>query len=150
MPKTVQKPYEGKYFDEQKIYYNMKERNNLVVPPEDNGGGAATVNIPVNEKELDLLIGHYKNLAAQATEGVLDETQIVELKHYLDKRQYMEAINELDKARKQAHLCRLHEQVKELQELTEKLIALEQAAKSGGLNEIVNKYIEKGENFDEG
>lgn len=149
MAKTVQKPYEGRYFDENKIYYNMKKRNELVVPPDNiMGGGAGNKTIPVSDKELDLLIGHYKTLAVSATAEVLDEGGLIQLKQHLDNRRYMDAIKILDEARKTANGFRYHEQVKDLQDLSEKLINLQQAVKNGRLNEIITKHLEGG-NIDE-
>jgi type IV secretion system protein VirD4 len=150
MPKTMQRPHEGRYFDESKIYYDMKKRNALIVPPEGGnvacGGGGK--NTPVNEKETELLIGHYKSLAKAATEGLLDDDGHAKLMSHLDNRQYADAISAVEEARKTAAGFREHYLIGLLNELSEKLIALQQATKSGRVNEIISKHLEGG-NLDE-
>jgi hypothetical protein len=144
MEKTEQKPREGAYFDAERIYYDIKQRNNVKIPHENAGGGAGNNSAPVSESELGLMTEHYKNLAAISTEGLMDEAESIQLQSYLDRRQYAEAIDAIDGARKTAYGFRDYERMKELQYLSEKLIGLQQAVKSGGLKEFIDNFLDGG------
>jgi type IV secretion system protein VirD4 len=143
--KTMQKPREGAYFDAENIYYDIKERNNKKSQPSKaEGFGIGNTPVPVREGELDLLIGHYKNLAALSAEGLLDDAESIRLQSLLDGRRYMDAVKMLDEAHKTARGFMDRDKMKEIKDLTEKLIGLEQAVRSGKLREFTDNFIEEG------
>ncbi|MCL2369690.1 MAG: type IV secretory system conjugative DNA transfer family protein [Firmicutes bacterium] len=148
MEKTTQKLHEGKFFDETKVYYDMKKRNSVIIPYESNGGTNGNVPNPVSDKEMDLFIEHYKNLAEAATEGLIDDSGYAKLMSYLDNRQYVEAIGVIDEARAIANGFKNYYLIELLSDLSEKLIKLQQADKTGRTHEIISKHLQ-GENFSE-
>ena len=142
MEKTVQKPYGGKYFDEQKIYYSMRKRNELIFKTAKGGDGLSGNAAPVvSEDEWNAVIGHYKVLAEAAVKDLLDADQQPALMSHLQNRRFSEAINLLDTARNIANGFKNHYQIELITSLSKMLIEMLDAVKRGTAKELISKQL---------
>jgi type IV secretory pathway TraG/TraD family ATPase VirD4 len=97
LEKTTEKEFRGRFFDEAKIFYDMKKRialNEKNEPPKGKGG--------VSEKEAQILVEHLSELAERGLKDVLTPDENAALIAALQNARYQYALRITEEANRRA------------------------------------------------
>jgi hypothetical protein len=97
LEKTTEKEFRGRYFDEAKIFYDMRKRNALFAKraPHNQKGG-------VSEKESKILSEHLAEIAERCLKDVLTDKETAALVVALQNARYQHALRIAEEANKRA------------------------------------------------
>lgn len=117
LEKTRQRQIAGRYFDEEKIYYDMKKRNKLVVPVEQNPRRPGQIPI----RQIDQYIEHMKEQAERSVGELLDDKEKIKLLTHFDNRNFEDVLRMINEAVHRATVTEQKELIDSLNKLKERL-----------------------------
>jgi len=97
LEKTTEKEFRGRFFDEVKIFYDMKKRNAIFEkppPPRPKGG--------VSDKEAKVLVEHLSELAERCLKDILTGQETAALIAALQNARYQHALRIIEEANRRA------------------------------------------------
>lgn len=135
LEKTTEKEFRGRFFDEAKIFYDMKKRNAFYVkkPPAKKGG--------VSEKEAKVLSEHLIELAERCLKDVLSDQETAALVTALQNARYQYALRIAEEANARAIKLNEITAMRTAQSILQDIRKLNNSVK-GTLNQIGGKIIE--------
>lgn len=121
LEKTEQRLGAGRYFDEEKIFYDMKKRNETVAPRRRPTGGKRATEINMQRQisaATEMLKGEVERLI---TNELLTETKQIELLQAIDRHCFRQAQTIVEEAVRHATVQNLDHIVSDLETLSKKL-----------------------------
>lgn len=122
---------EGRYFDEDRVFYDMKRRNELVLPkhpPQRRGGGSGGMNLV---RQAEGLKEHIKEqLERCISPELMPDEERIRLLTLIDKQAYMQVRETLEETARRAASVNEDHLVSALENLCKKLTLLEMASDS--------------------
>lgn len=122
LEKTTQRLFKGRYFDEMKVFYDMKVRNKLVTPPRTTPRRPGA--FPNRQMDIDTQTELLKEQAERAVGELLDADEKIRLLTLLDKNNYLKAIQLIDEANRRADAMEQEHLKSALMDFKEKLLKL--------------------------
>ena len=102
LEKTEQRLSVGRYFDEEKIFYDMKKRNSIVIPPRRPVGGRRN-NEAALQHQITTAIDKIKSEADRLiTAEILEESRQIELMQLIDRHCFKQAQSIVEEAARHA------------------------------------------------
>ncbi len=102
LEKTVQRLGVGRYFDEEKIFYDMKRRNSIVIPPRRPIGGRRNSEAAI-QQQITTAIDKIKSEADRLiTAEILEESKQIELMQLIDRHCFKQAQTIVEEAARHA------------------------------------------------
>lgn len=121
---------EGRYFDEDRVFYDMKRRNELVLPkrPPPRRGGIGGMNLV---RQAEGLKEHIKEQVERCiTPELMPDEERIRLLTLIDKQAYMQVRETLEETARRAASVNEDHLVSALENLCKKLTLLEMASDS--------------------
>ena len=102
LEKTEQRLGVGRYFDEEKIFYDMKRRNSIVIPPRRPIGGRRNSEAAI-QQQITTAIDKIKSEADRLiTAEILEESKQIELMQLIDRHCFKQAQTIVEEAARHA------------------------------------------------
>lgn len=124
LEKTVQRLGVGRYFDEEKIFYDMKKRNETVAPRRRPAGGKRATEINMQRQisaATEMLKGEAERLI---TNEILSEEKQIELLQAIDRHCFRQAQTIVEEAARHAAAQNFEHIVSDLDTLSKKLFEI--------------------------
>lgn len=121
LEKTVQRLGVGRYFDEEKIFYDMKKRNETVAPRRRPAGGKRATEINMQRQisaATEMLKGEAERLI---TNEILSEEKQIELLQAIDRHCFRQAQTIVEEAARYAAAQNFEHLISDLDTLSKKL-----------------------------
>ena len=121
LEKTVQRLGVGRYFDEEKIFYDMKKRNETVAPRRRPAGGKRATEINMQRQisaATEMLKGEAERLI---TNEILSEEKQIELLQAIDRHCFRQAQTIVEEAARHAAAQNFEHLISDLDTLSKKL-----------------------------
>jgi hypothetical protein len=137
LEKTTEKEFRGKYFDEEKVFYDMKKRAAVFEkrePPKGKGG--------VSDKEAKVLVEHLMELAERCLKDILTDKETAALIVALQNSRYRHALRIAEEANKRAIERNALSEMKTIKILLADIRKLNDSVKES-LNQIGGSFSEK-------
>ena len=124
LEKTEQRLGAGRYFDEEKIFYDMKKRNETVAPRRRPAGGKRATEINMQRQisaATEMLKGEAERLI---TNEILSEEKQIELLQAIDRHCFRQAQTIVEEAARHAAAQNFEHIVSDLDTLSKKLFEI--------------------------
>lgn len=123
MNRINQELYKGRYFDEEKSFYDLTFRNHLLMineKPKKKIGGGIHTEANQEKRRNNLMLQQLKGLCRQALDGIIDEEEIKYILNKLSKKEYKEAIDCLEEIKEKKVEDNLDKKL-EIEEIVDKI-----------------------------
>ncbi len=124
LEKTDQRLSEGRYFDEEKIFYDMKKRNGIVLPPRRPVGGRRNSEAAIQQQistALDKIKADAERLISCE---LLDENKQIELLQLIDRHCFNQAKTIVEEAMRHAVALNYGHLIADLDALSKRLFQM--------------------------
>lgn len=124
LEKTDQRLSEGRYFDEEKIFYDMKKRNGIVLPPRRPVGGRRNSEAAIQQQistALDKIKADAERLISCE---LLDENKQIELLQLIDRHCFNQAKTIVEEAMRHAVALNYDHLIADLDALSKRLFQM--------------------------
>jgi len=118
LKKTTQRPITGRYFDEEKIFYDMKLRNKKVIPVENHPKRSSQV----SGKQIELYAEHLREQAERSVGELLSGDEKIKLYTDITNLELKDAVKLITEAMNRAAALEQKELIEGLEDLKAKLL----------------------------
>ena len=124
MNRIKQVLHKGRYFDEERAFYDMTIRNHLLQvqdkPKVNKPGGGINTEANQERRRNKMMIQQLKGLCRQALDGVISEDEIKYILSKLSSKDYQEAVNCLEEIKEREEIIDLEGKL-EIEEIITKI-----------------------------